>query len=306
MQTHEISEIAADGRLIEGENREFRERFNRTSFALSHRLSDHPLFELPQLLELAKIVDKDDLYYDSGDVQIGQRWDQVPACDMSVDQLIDRIENAGAWIFLRNVQKYPPYDRVLDRLLDEYLEMVDDPSKKWIRKREGILFITSPNRVAAYHIDRECSLLLQIKGEKTISVFDQDDRDVLPEQEIETFWAADSNAAKYKEHLQGRAVVYELKPTTGIHIPVNAPHWVKNHDNVSVSLNINFQFDGLVRANVYRANFYLRKLGLNPRPPGSLKMRDALKARTVALLLGCSRLARRALSSVKGRFRGRA
>ena len=56
---------------------------------------------------------------------------------------------------------------------------------KWF---EAILFITSPNRVTEYHIDRECSWLFQIKGDKDIHFFDRADKDVLPDAELEKYY----------------------------------------------------------------------------------------------------------------------
>jgi hypothetical protein len=69
-----------------------------------------------------------------------------------------------------------------------------------------------------------------------------------------------------------------MTPGTVVHIPVNAPHWVKNHDNVSISVSVNFQFRDRMLANVYRANYALRKLGVRPTPPGRSGLRDLLKS----------------------------
>jgi hypothetical protein len=103
----------------------------------------------------------------------------------------------------------------------------------------------------------------------------------LPEHELERFWTVDNNAAQYKPHLQSRATSYLLQPGTGVHLPVNAPHWVENADNVSISLSVNFQFKDSVRANVYRANYLLRKLGMKPTPHGQAPLRDAIKNQAV-------------------------
>jgi hypothetical protein len=286
---------------IEGDAQNARARFNRMSFELSHHLSDHPLFELPALLRLAKTMAKIDLHFDAGDIKIGQRWSEIPPCDQPLEHLLDRIENAGAWIVLRRVQKYDPYREIVFKILDEWLSSIDESITRHIRKREAVLFVTSPNRIATYHIDRECSLLLQIRGEKSISVFDKSDREVLPEEELERFWSVDANAPTYREQYQDRADVYTLKPGVGVHIPVNAPHWVKNHDNVSISLNVNIQFDDKTAASIYKANHYLRKLGLAPTPPGLSKVRDSLKAASMSCAAG---LVRR-LKRVGGTFSGR-
>lgn len=126
----------------------------------------------------------DDHYYDAGDIRIGQRSDQSPPCKLSVEQLLERIEHAGAWIILRKIHKYPEYDSLVSQILDQSLEFVDASLRKQIEKREGIIFISSPNRVATYHIDRECSMLLQIHGDKEISVFGKFDREVLQGQRV--------------------------------------------------------------------------------------------------------------------------
>ena len=297
MQASSTPGIDSPSRIINGEADGFRNQFNRNSFELSHNLSAHPLFALARLLQLARTMAPEDIYYDAGDIQIGQRWDQVPPCELSVEQLLERIENAGAWIILRKVHKYPEYDRLVHQCLDEGLAFVDESLRKQIAKREGIIFVSSPNRIATYHIDRECSILLQIHGEKEISVFDKYDREVVTEEEIERFWTVDNNAALYKERYQDRAKVYELKPGVAIHIPVGSPPWVRNYDNISVTFNVNFQFRERMAANIYRANYYLRKLGFAPVAPGRSRLRDSVKASAMSC----------AISLYKGlrRIRGR-
>ncbi len=161
--------------------------------------------------------------------------------------------------------------------MSDILAMTGVEIERDIKKKEIILFVTSPNRVTTYHIDRECNFLLQINGSKEISIFPREDREVLPEVEIERFWTVDNNAPAYRRQLQHRADVLMLEPGNGVHIPINAPHWLKNGDNISVTASFNFQFRDGVRADIYRANYYLRKFGLRPRPPFELPIADALK-----------------------------
>jgi len=148
-----------------------------------------------------------------------------------------------------------------------------------MKNSQSIIFITSPHRITEYHIDRECSLLLQVHGKKTIHVFDQTDREVLTEDELERFWTNDNNAASYKPHLQNRANTFLLEPGKAVHIPINAPHWLENGDDISVSINQNFQYKNERLANIYRANYYMRKMGLNPLPPGRSHLMDRIKGR---------------------------
>jgi hypothetical protein len=102
----------------------------------------------------------------------------------------------------------------------------------------------------------------------------------------------DNNAAKYKEQYQNRAQECHLVPGNGVHIPVGAPHWVKNGDNVSISLNINVHYHDSVKGNLYRANHFIRKAGINPTPPGQSKAGDAVKRTVVGGLIGFRRLIR--------------
>ena len=152
--------------------------------------------------------------------------------------------------------------------------------ERLIKKREVILGSSRhPTGSPPYHIDRECNFLLQIHGRKQISVFRREDRDLLPEEEIERLWTTDHSAPVYREALQGSRAdkSFTLEPGNGVHIPVNGPHWLRNGDNVSISASFNFQFHDNVRADLYRANYFLRKVGLHPAPPFRGGGHDALK-----------------------------
>jgi hypothetical protein len=220
----------------------------------------------------------DDIYYDAGRIRIDQRWDQIPPCQLSVDELLHRVEHADAWILIRRARRDPEYARLLDQSLAEFQELTGGALPRDMMKRDALVFITSPNRTTTYHIDRECNFLVQIRGEKVIHIHDRYDREILPEEELERFWTLDNNAAVYKDALRERAQAYRLRPGNGVHIPVNAPHWLTNADNISVTLSLNFQYHDSSLANVYRANFMLRRLGLNPQPPGRSHHLDAIKS----------------------------
>jgi hypothetical protein len=279
-------------RIFECDEVEFREQFDRQSFEFSHQLSGHRLFEIPRLVELAKtLAQTGAVYQDAGEIQVGQRWEDCPSGNLSVDETIRRIRDAGAWIILRRAEEDPEYRVVLDDCMAEIRNLLGRDLKKEMMLQNAIIFITSPNRIATYHIDRECNWILQIHGEKDISVFDKNDREVLPEEEIERFWTVDNNAPTYKEQYQSRARIYRLAPGRAVHVPVNAPHWVKNDNNISVTLSVNFQFPESFRADVYRANYWLRRLGFSPTPPGKSQLRDNLKR----VAYGRARSVRRAL-----------
>jgi len=267
-------------RFIEA-SEQFRSEFDRSSFEFRHRLASHPAFTLERLMELAQetqLTRPGNLYYDAGITDLNQRWDRTPKPEFSAVDAIQRIEHCGAWIVLKRADKNPEYAKVLRECMAELQELTRLNLDRVMKLQEVILFITSPKRITTYHIDRECSLLLQIQGDKHISIFDRNDREVLPEEEIEKFWSVDHNAPRYKAELQDHAAVYRLSPGVGVHIPVNAPHWVQNGNNISVSLNVNFQYRDAMRANVYRSNYLLRKMGIKPSAPGISLVKDKIKS----------------------------
>jgi hypothetical protein len=271
----------ANGHFLDADPAIFTRDVDERVIMFSHYLSSHPLFEWERLLRLARTMAKNprDVYLNAGDVSIGQRWDEVPACDIPIHEIMHRIETAGAWIQLCRAEVDPEYKAILDACMEQVLDATGRDLRGKIKLRNAIVFINSPHRVSSYHIDRECNFLLQIRGHKMVHVFDKDDREVIPEEQIERFWTIDNNAATYNPALEHRAVVYDLPPGRGIHIPVGAPHWVQNGPEVSVSLSINFHYKDMVRADIYRANHLLRRLGLKPTPPFKSPVRDSIKSK---------------------------
>src|SRR5262249_22738459 len=84
------------------------EEFNKRSFEVSHRLSEHPLFQLPKLLKLAErtVTSRpSDLYFDLGEVRAGQRWDEIPQSKFSAVEAMQQLQNANAWFLFRHAQR---------------------------------------------------------------------------------------------------------------------------------------------------------------------------------------------------------
>ncbi len=268
---------------------DFAHKFNKASYQFQHRLVDHPLFTLPALIDLARRSDPKQFYYNAGDAKPDQRWDQMGVLGVPVDEVLHRIESANAWFFVRCSDDDPEYGPIVDQCLTEAEDLAGYKFRAGMKQQEMIIFVTSPKRVTTYHIDRECSFLMQVRGSKTIHIFDAADRDVLPEQEIEQFWTVDNNAPKYRKELQHRATSYVLRPGSAVHIPVNFPHWLENHDNVSISVNINIQFAESKLGNIYRANYFLRRMGLNPTPPRRSPLLDACKSMAMGPVLAARR-----------------
>jgi len=266
--------------ILETDIEVFRENLNLRSFMFSHTLADHPLFEIPRLARLARSLSGNPKHYAymAGDLVVDKGWKQAQPPPLSLEECILQIHSANSWAILKHTELDPEYQRLMEQFKHEFTELsgwdLAIETKDW----EAQIMITSPGRVTPYHIDNECNFLLQIGGEKVINIFDQTDREVLSDEELEYFWAANENAAQYKPQYQERAYVYRLAPGKVVHLPVNAPHWLKNGENVSISLSINCELVNLPQGRVFEANYYLRQLGVKPTPPGRSALRDRLKS----------------------------
>jgi hypothetical protein len=275
----------------------FAQNFNRLPHEVEHTLANNALFQLPALAELTQRVaarenphhPKGDMYLDRGtgstDSNIGRR----DRTKIDIAELVSEIEDGHTWIILKHIEREPEYRDLVESCISDIVGFTGKGIISSIKWFEAILFITSPNRVTDYHIDRECSWLLQIQGEKDIHFFDRADKEVLPDDELERYWMVSNLSALYKPQYESRAIVYHMRPGTGVHSPVNTPHWLQNGNNVSVSLNINFQFHEYEWENLFKANYYLRRAGLTPSSPGKYPLADRIKSRTYTALQGARR-----------------
>ncbi len=292
---------AASGYIVPSAT--FKNEFNKHPFLFEHKLADHPLFSLPRLKQLALETREkrpQELYYDAGhNVGVGTKWNEM-GDRPPLEEAFDRIADTGSWITIHQAQLDPEYGAIFNDCMRQFETYTGLDFKKMMRVEDALIFITSPNRTTTYHIDRECNFLLQIHGEKTIHLFDQRDKDVVPETELEKFWAVDKNAGTYKPELQHRATPMRLVPGNGVHIPINDPHWLQNDNNVSVSLSVNFTLKDSERANIYRANYFLRKAGLKPAPPFTSPIADGLKNAMMSASYVPARSALRTLRRLRG------
>jgi hypothetical protein len=265
--------------------------FDRKPFHVDHGLADHPLFALPRLVELARSLPEPYVEYNAGAVPVGVSAQQTPRNGLSPEETVRRIAECGSWMVLKNVQQDPEYGALLDRCLDEVERQAGSAVPKMLR-REGFIFLSSPGAVTPFHLDPEHNFLLQVRGTKTVSMWDRDDRFVLPDAELEKFYAAFVHRnLPWRDVFQTTAWQVPLQPGQGLHFPVAVPHWVKNGPEVSVSFSITFRSESShARELVYRANARLRKLGLSPRPPGESVLLDSTKRAAFAALLELRRL----------------
>ncbi len=280
-------EQAATGRFLDIDPETLRTHFNRKPFVFRHNLSDHPLFRLPRLAELARTLPPSIVEYNAGKIPVSlPDWENTPYTGLSAEETVRRIEECGSWMVLKRAEADPECLGVLNQCLDE-VERLSGPIEPGMCEREAAIFVTSPGSITPYHMDHEINFLLQIRGSKTISVFSASDREVLSEQELEKHFSGPAihRNMVFHEKYQQRARVFELRAGYGIHIPTTDPHWIKNGDRVSISFSNGFKTQAsLRRGMVYKLNGRMRKLGLRPAPYGKGVLRDAMKLQVLRAL----------------------
>jgi hypothetical protein len=257
---------------------------HKQAFRLTHALADNPLFRLEALVGVAQEAAKrrNDIYADVGEVGVADKWGNIPRPDLPASEVIGRIETAGAWIVLKHVETNPKYKAALDECTAFVRELAGPEGAKLLHDPELIVLITSPNRLTPYHFDPQINFLAQLQGSKDVWVCDPLDRALTTEEELERYYAVTITAGNYKAEAEEKATKFVLSPGEAIHIPTHGAHWVKNHDNVSVSVSLNFEFPKWMYHDVYLANHFIRRIGLTPWPPGKSALADGVKSAVVS------------------------
>lgn len=258
----------------------FNQQCNRVSFRFEHRLNEHPLLNISNLVRLSARYPQDSghAYWCNGRVEVDDGWDAGrPQC-LSLRQTVAGIANDDSLVILKHVEE----DSVLGPLVKECIATVVDMVGPQLRAdvivARGTLLIASPHRVTPYHIDADLNYLFQVLGDKVIRVFDQNDRTLLTEPMLERYYQGDVSGAQFAVSRDDEACVWELHAGQGVHIPCTAPHWATTLDMPSVALSINFDLKSTVRqADLYRLNGRLRRHGLAPTSPGVSAWRDEFK-----------------------------
>lgn len=274
-----MNTIAAVAPVIAAANNALRVDFPLKPFPIRHKLSGHPLLSLPRIAELAAELPRDLIEYNSGKVAISQDPDAIPSVDLDPVDIVKRIETAGAWIVLKRIETSPHYRMLLEdtllsvarargcnSLLDAGFEQI-----------EGFLFVSSPNSTTPFHLDSEDNFFVHIHGEKFFTIFDNTDRAIVADDEIERSMTKHRNL-RYDESFAPRGEEFHLFAGDGCYVPYQWPHWVRTSDIYSISMAITWKTRRVRRLNdLHFFNSMLRDIGFPQQPPGREPLRDALK-----------------------------
>jgi hypothetical protein len=148
--------------------------------------------------------------------------------------------------------------------------------------------------VTPYHCDPEHNFLLQIRGEKVMTVFDRWDRRAISQPHMEAMASGAHRNLPYTEEMAALGRPFLMAPGDGVHVPMYCPHWVRVGQAVSISLSVTFRSRVSTRRDAaLRMNARLRRLGINPVPPVQSSWRDHVKETADRVLGRIERAARR-------------
>ena len=191
--------------------------------------------------------------------------------------VIRDLQNANAWLTLLNVEDDPGMAELMNTYLD-HLEMgmsAKQGKRVMMRKRVAFVFVSSPNSVTPVHFDIEHSLLMQVSGQKTVSI-GRFESDAARRHEIDRYW--DGSHGRI-ESLQPEVAAYTMTPGRAVYIPPGTPHWVHNGPAISLSVTLTYFTAATVRENrVEDFNSHLRRRHIKPREPGRSAAVDTAKS----------------------------
>ncbi|WP_157956497.1 cupin-like domain-containing protein [Dyella sp. C11] len=234
-----------------------------------HRLVDHPLLQTEQLVELGKRCRGTTRWYSfNSDITAGTDFDDAsdlfPTKLSHVDSLKD-ISNAKAWVLLRHIQADPLYRELVDAVINPMQSQIQrkDPGLYY---RAGWIFSASPNTATPFHIDRSHVFLFQVRGTKTVYVWDAEDTEVCSDRARDGFHMRhDLSRAPWHEEFRQRAHVFTLSPGTGVYMPLTSPHMVETSQEASTTISFTYNTDATRRnARVHVMREMLHRIGMKP------------------------------------------
>lgn len=257
----------------------FAELYPARAGKLAHALTAHRLMTLEALATLAETLPADSVEWNPSDLPIGIDPADVPRARCSVGETIRAIDSAASWVVLKRIEQVPAYAALLRAALDE-LEDILVPCTGRMHQLEGFVFVSSPGSVTPFHFDPEHNILLQLRGTKTMTVFPGADERLLSAEAQEAFHLGEHHRnLPWDEAFAAHGAAVELHPGEAIHVPVKAPHWVKNGPAPSISLSLTWRSEwSYAEADARAFNRVLRGIGLRPRRPGAFPARNRGKA----------------------------
>ena len=271
----------------------FQRLYNRATFGFGHALSGRALLSLPSLIDLGRrLANHNAAYWSNGPVTVADGWGKGTERPRTLTETLETITENNSLVILKSVVHDPVTGPLMRAVSQAIVEQVGPALRDDLISARASILIASPQRVTAYHIDADVNFLLQVVGDKLFRVYDQNDRRVTGDRELEAYFAGNENGAEFKPEFLDHSVCHRLGPGLGAHVPSLAPHWAQNGDQVSVAISFNYDLRSIAQlGQLYRINRRLRRFGLSPAAPSG-GAGDRLKLATFQAVMASRRLGR--------------
>ena len=256
----------------------FAELYPEDAGTFAHCLVGHPLFELEALAQLAGRMRPCDVEQNLAKLPISVDPTALRENGLSVVDTIRSIEHNDSWMVLKFVEQDQIYRQLLNAILDELTPVVG-PRTGPMLKREAFIFVSSPDAITPFHFDPEHNILLQLRGQKVMTVFPAGDPEIAGPEEHERFHMGGHRNLPYDEAFGPKGRDHQLRAGEAIYVPVKAPHWVRNGPAPSVSFSITWRSEWSYReANAHGMNNLLRRAGIHPAAPARFPHKNHVKS----------------------------
>ena len=256
---------------------------------ITHDFSSHPALQFDELRELAlrmKAQHPDLVKFIDPQAELTSEF--VLATESydgrSIEDIFDSLDVPGTWIAIYKAQTDPQFREVVQEVIRTASEHLNGADREII-DADAFIFISKAPTVTPFHIDRENNFLLQIHGNKRLSVWHPDDRKAVSEAAVED-WIYLRSLEKVtfsEDKIEHAAFDGNLAAGEGLFMPSTSAHMTRTETTViddPVSVTIGFVFYTAATrkdANIYAFNAIMRRLGITPSPPRSNSALDAIK-----------------------------
>ena len=255
----------------------FAANYPETAHKLEHNLHEHDLLSLERLARLAESLPERLIECNTGDLPFGveERPEQLI---QGVGDRIRNIDSAGCWVGLREVNHDPEYAQLLEDMLDDIRPQITATTGE-IMNVQGFIFVTSPGGVTPFHFDPEHNILFQVRGSKIFSHFQAGDPRFASDEHHERYHSGGPAELPFRDTMMEGVNEFHLAPGEALHVPVMAPHFVRNGPEVSISLSVTWRSEWTyAEADARGFNRLTRKLGMTPKAPGRWPKQNRGKA----------------------------
>jgi hypothetical protein len=237
--------------------------FGQHAIKLKHRLVETGLFTREALGRVIERCPKHELGLESVSLQNDSPhrvYGELGGA--SGLEAIAAIEKGQMWMNIRRLMDWAPeYDDLLNKVFDEFEARM--PGLKTFKRNIGVL-ISSPNAYVPYHADIQGQSLWQIFGVKRVFIYPVSDV-FAPSRSVEKIMLRETTEdMHYQEWFDECAAAVDLNPGEMLTWPLYAPHRVRNHDCLNISVTMEHWTPSIWNAYaVHYGNGVLRRtLGL--------------------------------------------